>query len=210
MKKDSTKAKILNVAVDLFAGRGFEKVTMREIATAVNINAASIYNHFKSKNAILEFILRDYEAQNSRVFCDDSVASKLRENPTPEGILSCMQLVFPEGEEEYNLKVLYVILQEQHRNPIVRRCICENILRSEQYVATVIGVLKELRIVRQDTDSDFWVKTCSSFLYTFSNRMMLGIGDTSPDFSGKSMAELLGLMFKLMITTNADDKTSAV
>jgi len=203
VKKDSTKAKILNIAVDMFAGRGFEKVTMREIAAAVNINAASIYNHFKSKNAILEYILKDYEAQNSRIFCDDSVVSLLKENPTPEGILSCMQLVFPEGEEEYNLKVLYVILQEQHRNPIVCRCIRENILRSEQYVKMIIGLLKELCVIRPDTDPDFWAKISSSLFYSFSNRMLLGIGDLSQDFLGMGMAELLRYLFKIMLGLNA-------
>jgi len=204
MTKKTTKTKILNAAVGLFADRGFEKVTMREIAEAVCINAASIYNHFRSKNAILEYILNDYEKQNSRVFCDGSVVSKLRENSTPEGILSCMQLVFPEGEEAYHLKVLQVILQEQHRNPLVRRCISENILRSEQYVKMLLDVLKELRIIRGDTDSDFWVKTSSSLMYAFSNRMMLGIGDLAQGYAGMGMSELLRFMFKTMLFLNAD------
>ena len=201
MKKDSTKTKVLNAAVDLFSGRGFEKVTMREIAKAVGINAASIYNHFRSKNAILEFILKDYEAQNSLIFHNNTAAlSRLNESPTAEGVLSCMRLVFPKGEEEYYLKALCVILQEQHRNVLVRRCMCENILRSEQYVKDIVGELKRLRAISPETDPDFWAKTASSLLYAFSNRMMLGIGDGSRDFSGMGMSELLGFMFKLMIT----------
>ena len=200
---ENTKIRILHAAADMFAGRGFEKVTMREIARAVNIRAASIYNHFRSKNDILEYILRDYEMHNSGY--DNDVASKLRENPTPEGILSCLEIVFPEDEREYYLKVLCVILQEQHRNPIVRGRMCENILNSEQYVKTIFNVLKELRVIRQDSDPDFWAKTCSCLFYAFSGRMLLGIGDKSPGFSGMDMAELLRATFKIMLKLEAGD-----
>jgi len=199
MKQLSTKEKIMNVAIDLFSESGYDKVSMRDIAGVVGINVASIYNHFPSKNSILESILEDYTKYNSGSLHDQALFSQLRENPTTDGIMSCFQLVFPEGEEEHYLKVLYVILQEQHRNPIIRHHVAENLIGNEQHIKTVFDILKELHIIRDDTDPDFWVKAGSSLFYTFSGRMMLGIGDSSLNFSGMGMAELLRHMFDLML-----------
>ncbi|MCL2338262.1 MAG: TetR/AcrR family transcriptional regulator [Firmicutes bacterium] len=197
--KVSTKQKILVCAASLFAEKGYTETSVRELASAVGLKAASIYNHFASKSAILECILEDYAAQTAGAFDDTDILSKLRENPAPEGILACMQLSFPAGKEAYFLKILCVILQEQHRNPIIRRFVADRfILRDERNVKTVINMLKELNILRQDTDPDFWMKMSSSLYYAFASRMMLGIGDSALDFTGEGMADMLKSMFGLM------------
>jgi AcrR family transcriptional regulator len=48
----TTKDRILDVAVSLFASAGFDGVSMRGIAAAVGIQAASLYNHFHDKEAL--------------------------------------------------------------------------------------------------------------------------------------------------------------
>lgn len=44
---------IVRIAAQLFARRGFEATTIREIATAVNILSGSLYHHFGTKEDIL-------------------------------------------------------------------------------------------------------------------------------------------------------------
>lgn len=56
MKKEDTKQKILDKALTLFAERGYESVSMDEIAKAVQIKAPSLYNHFSGKQAIFDAI----------------------------------------------------------------------------------------------------------------------------------------------------------
>ena len=53
---ESTKETIINETLTLFSEKGFEGVSMRDIAAAVGIKAASIYNHFKNKEEILSLI----------------------------------------------------------------------------------------------------------------------------------------------------------
>jgi TetR/AcrR family transcriptional regulator len=53
----STAERILAAAEELFAERGFAATSVREIAAAVNLNQASIYNHFPSKQALYEAVL---------------------------------------------------------------------------------------------------------------------------------------------------------
>ena len=43
------KEQILDVALTLFATKGFEGTAMSEIASAVGVRKAFIYSHFKSK-----------------------------------------------------------------------------------------------------------------------------------------------------------------
>lgn len=53
---ENTRASIIYQALSLFSDRGYEGVSMRDIASAVGIKAASIYNHFKSKEDIFHSI----------------------------------------------------------------------------------------------------------------------------------------------------------
>lgn len=48
-----TKSRILDTAITLFAERGFEACTMRDLAEAVGIRAPAIYNHYPSKDEVL-------------------------------------------------------------------------------------------------------------------------------------------------------------
>ena len=205
-KISTTKQKILDCAIDLFATKGFTETTVRELAAAVGLKEASIYNHFPSKNAILEHILKEYSHFTREAFEKDKLPT-LKENPTAEGILSSMTLSFTEGKVEYYLKELYVILQEQHRNPMVRKFVSEDyILGNEQTIRTMIHNLKELGILRRDTDPDFWASMHSCLIYTFANRLMLGIGDSSPGFSSMGMVDMLKNMYDLMLKTCGEQK----
>jgi AcrR family transcriptional regulator len=49
----STVTRIIDVATEFFYERGYHGTSMREIAAAVGIKAASLYNHFGSKEDIL-------------------------------------------------------------------------------------------------------------------------------------------------------------
>lgn len=52
----TTKQRIFEASLDLFAQKGFDAVSMREIADAVGIKKASLYSHFASKDALIERI----------------------------------------------------------------------------------------------------------------------------------------------------------
>lgn len=51
--KTPTTTRIIDVATELFYQKGYHGTTMREIAARVGIKAASVYNHFASKEDIL-------------------------------------------------------------------------------------------------------------------------------------------------------------
>ncbi|MEW5688238.1 MAG: helix-turn-helix domain-containing protein [Pseudomonadota bacterium] len=56
----SSRDRILDAALDLFATLGFDGTSMRQIAAAVGMRASSLYNHFDSKAAILGALIDAY------------------------------------------------------------------------------------------------------------------------------------------------------
>ncbi len=56
-KGERTTGRILDVAEDLFATRGFEGTSLRRIAEGVGIREPGLYNHFSSKQALYEAVL---------------------------------------------------------------------------------------------------------------------------------------------------------
>ena len=59
MKKETRKEEIVRVAAKLFKEKGYSAVTMRDLAKAMGIKAASLYNHINSKQDILNAIIID-------------------------------------------------------------------------------------------------------------------------------------------------------
>ena len=66
MKQGDTKQKILDKALALFSSRGYDAVSVGEIAQAVGIKAPSLYNYFPSKQAIFDALVESVAAQYTR------------------------------------------------------------------------------------------------------------------------------------------------
>ena len=63
MKQEDTKKKILEKALELFSSYGYASVSVGEIAKAVGIKAPSLYNHYPSKQAIFDAIVKEVSTQ---------------------------------------------------------------------------------------------------------------------------------------------------
>jgi AcrR family transcriptional regulator len=73
------RARILAAARELFAGRGFEQVTMREVALQAGVARATVFNHFESKYALVESITEDvlayYRAMLERALANEEAST---------------------------------------------------------------------------------------------------------------------------------------
>lgn len=59
MKKRNTKQIILEEALNLFSINGYDSTSVADIAQAVEIKAAALYKHYKSKQDIFDSIIRE-------------------------------------------------------------------------------------------------------------------------------------------------------
>ncbi len=55
--KEGTKGRILDAAQSLFAQRGFDAVSLRDITAAAGVNVAAVNYHFGSKEGLIEALL---------------------------------------------------------------------------------------------------------------------------------------------------------
>src|SRR5690242_21766804 len=61
--RTDTRARIQQIAVELFSEHGYEGTSLREIAEYLGVTKAALYYHFKSKEDIILSLVEDYQAQ---------------------------------------------------------------------------------------------------------------------------------------------------
>ena len=64
MTVQKTRAKLVDVARQLFAKKGVEETTMNDIAVASKKGRRTLYTYFKSKNGLLESIVNKKESEH--------------------------------------------------------------------------------------------------------------------------------------------------
>jgi AcrR family transcriptional regulator len=74
-----TRKRILDVALDLFAQRGYTSVSIRDICKEVSIKESSVYYHFTNKRAIFDELLDKFQVKAQGMM--HQLDSSLSENP---------------------------------------------------------------------------------------------------------------------------------
>jgi AcrR family transcriptional regulator len=62
-RRTNTREQIRTVALEMFAERGYDGTSLREIAERLGITKAAVYYHFKTKEDILVSLLTDFMGQ---------------------------------------------------------------------------------------------------------------------------------------------------
>ncbi|HXS63733.1 MAG TPA: TetR/AcrR family transcriptional regulator [Streptosporangiaceae bacterium] len=61
--RPDTRARIQQVAVELFTEHGYDGTSLREIAERLEVTKAALYYHFKSKEDIVASLMEDYASK---------------------------------------------------------------------------------------------------------------------------------------------------
>ena len=124
-----TKQKILYAALDLFSVRGYDAVSVRDIARAVGIKESSLYNHFQNKQDIYYSILAFCAAKGEELahtlhltneerhyVVDDHIRGLYR-NITPQQFAGIGETMFDYFfMDELNVKLRRMLSIEQYRD----------------------------------------------------------------------------------------------
>lgn len=122
----TTKEKVIYESLRLFSQKGYDGVSMREIAAAVGIKGASIYNHFKGKeelfNAIFDYMKMRYgdAAVSMNIPMqenDETVETYLNIDET--GLLRMAEgLLYFFCKDEFAVMFRKLLVSEQHKHPL--------------------------------------------------------------------------------------------
>ncbi len=161
----NTKEKIFNVSLDLFSKKGYDSVSLREIAEEVGIQKSSIYSHYSSKDAILMDIFNQF----TNSFEIDNEEIQLSEN---NPLLENPELFYHKGSEaiknmlfqEQNLKIWKLILIQMHHNETIKSFFENEILvKPLVFWQGLFTILKEKEIIRNDSNPQLLAKQYYSF-----------------------------------------------
>ena len=161
----NTKEKIFNVSLNLFSKKGYDSVSLREIAEEVGIQKSSIYSHYPSKEAIL----MDIFDQFTKSFEVDDEEIQLTEN---NPLLDNPELFYHKGSEaiknmlfqERNLKIWKLILIQMHHNETIRLFFQNEILvKPLIFWEGLFTILKEKGVINKDLNPNLLAKQYYSF-----------------------------------------------
>ena len=132
-KELTTKEKIVYESLKLFSKKGYTGVSMREIATAVGIKGASIYNHFKGKQEVFEAIFEEMTKQYAQIadfmnipINDGIEAAEIYKEMDTNGLLKIAEGLFDFfTQNEFAVMFRGLLVSEQSKSEYALQCLKE-------------------------------------------------------------------------------------
>ena len=149
----NTKEKIFNISIDLFSQYGYDGVSIRQIAAEVGIKESSIYNHYKSKQAILTSILNYYVEEMMKDEIPLPQASMNLDKGFDYFYRAGCDAFLTKLEEEKMMKITRLLFIESYHNDEVRDFLKKSIIE-----APIVGwmelfnLMKSKNLIKKDCD----------------------------------------------------------
>ena len=209
MKQEDTRQRILDEALELFSAKGYDSVSVGEIAKAVGIKAPSLYNHFPSKQAIFDAIVEStaaqYAADTDKI--DIHVQDVQKDVPifaeiTADALFEKVRQIFEYSlHDETISRFRRMMTIEQFRSPELAA------LYSDRYVERILryhaGIFRALiasgEICAEDPDT-------LAMLYVAPVVTLIGVCDRQPEREQACLNQLqshVRLFFRMVHGENA-------
>lgn len=146
----STKDKILDAALTLFAENGYNGTSVEQIAKAVGIKAPSLYKHYKSKEDILNSLIDSAEVRYEEMFGSERNTGKIPES-REEFIEMTMGRISFTMRDPIIRKTRMFLVQEQFRNQRTSEVTTRHQLDGIQRMyAKILKGMMDKGLVKQD------------------------------------------------------------
>jgi AcrR family transcriptional regulator len=136
-----TKELIFDAFVEMTSTFGYESVSMRDIAKKVGIKVASIYNHFESKQKILDFAYSYY----SKHYYDNrkpvDMMKKLIETANAEELITAFAYNFDSEDNKKYVRMILItkiIYMRLFQDKAANAMFAESNINNNEYVVNVL------------------------------------------------------------------------
>ena len=213
MKQEDTKQRILEKALELFSSRGYDAVSVGEIAKAVGVKAPSLYNHYPSKQAIFDAIVEATAAQYEK----DTDAINIHVQDAAQDIP-----VFTEITEDALFEKVRQIFSYSLHNETISRF--RRMMTIEQFRSPELAALYSRRYVERITAYHAGIfrsliaageirgedPETLALMYVAPVITLIGICDRQPEKEAECLERLsahVRLFFRIVRTEKNGDKT---
>ena len=146
----STKEKILDAALTLFAENGYDGTSVEQIAGIVGIKAPSLYKHYKGKEDILNALIDSAEARYEEMFGSENNIGKVPQS-REEFIKVTLNRISFTIKDPVIRKTRMLLVQEQFRNERISEVTTRHQLDGIQRMfAKIIKGMMDEGLVKKD------------------------------------------------------------
>ena len=145
----STKEKILEAALSLFAENGYDGTSVEQIANIVGIKAPSLYKHFKGKEDILNALIDSAEARYEEMFGSEKNIGKI-----PKDREETLKRISFTIKDPVIRKTRMLLVQEQFRNERISEATTRHQLDGIQrmFAKIIKGMMDEGIVIDDDPE----------------------------------------------------------
>ena len=149
----STKEKILDAALTLFAENGYDGTSVEQIAGIVGIKAPSLYKHYKGKEDILNALIDSAEARYEEMFGSENNIGKVPQS-REEFIKVTLKRISFTIKDPVIRKTRMLLVQEQFRNERISEATTRHQLDGIQrmFAKIIKGMMDEGIVVEDDPE----------------------------------------------------------
>ncbi len=178
-----TKERIFESAVDLFAEKGFDATSMREIAESVGIKKASMYSHYKSKDKILEKILEYPIGRIGEMGPRDLETEELIVTMGLENFMKLAgDLIFSWMEGHYMEKIFRIICIELYHNEKIKEFYREFEDMTISYWTSAFEMMMKHELIKPLNPKTLALEFMSFYGNAFLDYFLLNYGSTQGSF----------------------------
>ena len=150
----NNKERIFDVSIDLFSRHGYDGVSIRQIASEVGIKESSIYNHYKSKESILNSILEFYIEEMKSNEISLTQANENLNVSLDYFYMAGLKLYISKLTKPYMMKITRIILVEAYHNEKIRQFIKKEMIDGPiNGWILLFNLMKENKLINKDADS---------------------------------------------------------
>jgi AcrR family transcriptional regulator len=165
--KKAVISKIVETALEIFSTKGYQDLTMDEIAKKLGVSKGALYSYFTSKEDILKEIYKNGRQTMQKILCEASQADDLKQ---------IMETIFKLTTEKYekNIRIYFEILAIASHNENIKNILKDDYAKDFEVTHEFIQNLVKAKKVRTDIDSQILAQLFRSIWMGTSEKLILG------------------------------------
>jgi AcrR family transcriptional regulator len=183
----TTKERILNVAIDLFAIKGFDAVSLREIAEAAGVRKATLYYYFTSKDEILEkileYVLESWNQSKVGKWSDSDDAEAQLVSMGLDGFMDMAIGVSGSWMQDPRMeKIMRIAFIELYHNDYIREFMLAFFGEGPKFFESSFAILMKHKLIRPADPKVLTMEYMSFYMMALVDHFLLRYGSTTKSF----------------------------
>ena len=146
--KENVRKKITNVALEVFAKKGYRQATMGDVAKQMNVTKPTIYIYFKNKEQLLEAI-----SETQQVHLNERLRQWVKNGDLWNYKTMLENRAKLSIQNEHLLSLWLEIISEVPRNAAVKKIVLKNLETRRKIIEEAIEDRRRKKLITSKSDS---------------------------------------------------------